>query len=155
MALLLEVQNLHVAHQGEAGKVPVLHGVDVSLQAGETLGIVGESGSGKTVLIRAMLGLLRPPWRIDAGRVLFDGQDLLTKSEDELRAIRGRVIALTTPEPRKHLNPLLRVGKQIVNVIRAHSDAIARRRASPRRGALAARSGSRTRSSVCPPIRTS
>ena len=122
MALLLEVQNLHVAHQGEAGKVPVLHGVDVSLQAGETLGIVGESGSGKTVLIRAMLGLLRPPWRIDAGRVLFDGQDLLTKSEDELRAIRGRVIALTTPEPRKHLNPLLRVGKQIVNVIRAHSD---------------------------------
>jgi oligopeptide/dipeptide ABC transporter ATP-binding protein len=98
----------------------VLNGVDVSLEAGETLGIVGESGSGKTILVRAMLGLLRPPWRI-VGRVLFDGQDLLTKSEVELRAIRGRVIALTTPEPRKHLNPLLRVGEQIVNVLRAHS----------------------------------
>jgi peptide/nickel transport system ATP-binding protein len=122
VAPLLEVQDLHVAHQGEAGRVPVLNGVDVSLAAGETLGIVGESGSGKTVLVRAMLGLLRPPWLIEAGRVLVDGQDLLTKSEDELRAIRGRVISLTTPEPRKHLNPLLRVGHQIVNVIRAHSE---------------------------------
>ena len=122
MAPLLEVRDLHVAHRGEAGRVPVLNGVDVSLEAGKSLGIVGESGSGKTILVRAMLGLLRPPWRIEAGRVLFDGQDLLTRSEDELRAIRGRVIALTTPEPRKHLNPLLPVGDQIVNVLRAHSE---------------------------------
>jgi len=122
VASLLEVQDLHAAHEGESGRVPVLNGVDVGLEAGQTLGIVGESGSGKTVLVRAMLGLLRPPWRIERGRVLFDGQDLLAKSEDELRLVRGRVIALTTPEPRKHLNPLLRVGDQIVNVLRAHSD---------------------------------
>ena len=135
MAPLLEVRDLHVAHQGEAGRVPVLNGVDVSLEAGETLGIVGESGSGKTILVRAMLGLLRPPWRIEAGRVLFDGQDLLTRSEDELRAIRGRVIALTTPEPRKHLNPLLPVGEQIVNVLRAHSELSRGAARGARRGA--------------------
>ena len=111
--------------------MPVLNGVDVTLEAGETLGIVGESGSGKTILVRALLGLLRPPWRTDVGRVLFDGQDLLAKSEDELRALRGRVIALTTPEPRKHLNPLLRIGEQIVNVIQAHS-AVSRRAAYAR-----------------------
>ena len=123
MAPLLEVSDLRVAYHGEAGLVPVLNGIDLALEAGETLGIVGESGSGKTVLVKATLGLLRPPWLIASGRVLFEGEDLLRKSEDELRTLRGRVIALTTPEPRKHLNPLLRIGEQIVNVVRAHSDA--------------------------------
>jgi oligopeptide/dipeptide ABC transporter ATP-binding protein len=140
VAPLLEVLGLRAAYQGEAGPVPVLNGVDLTLAAGQTLGIVGESGSGKTVLVRAMLGLLRPPWRIEAGEVRFDGQDLLTKSEDELQAIRGRVIALTTPEPRKHLNPLLRVGEQIVNVIRAHSD-VSRRAAYERAEELLAAVG--------------
>jgi ABC-type glutathione transport system ATPase component len=149
----LEVQNLHAAHQGEAGTVPVLNGVDVTLEAGETLGIVGESGSGKTILVRALLGLLRPPWRIDVGRVLFDGQDLLAKSEDELRALRGRVIALTTPEPRKHLNPLLRIGEQIVNVIQAHT-AVSRRAAYARAEELLSAVGIPTPSDACPPIRT-
>jgi oligopeptide/dipeptide ABC transporter ATP-binding protein len=120
---LLEIQDLRVAFHGEAGIVPVLNGVNLALEAGETLGIVGESGSGKTVLVKATLGLLRPPWRIVSGRLVFEGEDLLRKPEDELRTLRGRVIALTTPEPRKHLNPLLRIGEQIVNVVRAHSDA--------------------------------
>jgi oligopeptide/dipeptide ABC transporter ATP-binding protein len=123
LASLLEVLDLRVAYHGDAGVVPVLNGVDLALEAGETLGIVGESGAGKTVLVKAILGLLRPPWRIASGRVLFEGEDLLRRSEDELRTLRGRVIALTTPEPRKHLNPLLRIGEQIVNVVRAHSDA--------------------------------
>jgi oligopeptide/dipeptide ABC transporter ATP-binding protein len=123
LAPLLEIQDLRVAYHGESGVIPVLNGVNLALEAGETLGIVGESGSGKTVLIKATLGLLRPPWRVVSGRVLFEGQDLLRKSEDELRTLRGRVIALTTPEPRKHLNPLLRIGEQIVDVVRAHSDA--------------------------------
>jgi oligopeptide/dipeptide ABC transporter ATP-binding protein len=123
LAPLLEILDLRVAYHGESGLVPVLNGVYLTLEAGETLGIVGESGSGKTVLIKATLGLLRPPWRIASGRVLFEGQDLLQKSEDELRTLRGRVIALTTPEPRKHLNPLLRIGDQIVDVVRAHSEA--------------------------------
>ena len=123
MAPLLDVQGLEVSFHGESGVVPVLNGLDVSLREGETLGIVGESGSGKTVLVRAILGLLRPPWRVEAGRVLYEGADLLEKSEDELREIRGRQIALTAPEPRKHLNPLIPVGVQIANVIMAHSDA--------------------------------
>ena len=122
MAPLLDVQGLKVSFHGESGVVPVLNRLDVSLRAGETLGIVGESGSGKTVLVRAILGLLRAPWRVDAGRVLYEGDNLLEKSEDELREIRGRRIALTTPEPRKHLNPLIPVGVQIANVIMAHSE---------------------------------
>jgi oligopeptide/dipeptide ABC transporter ATP-binding protein len=123
VAPLLEIQDLSVVYHGETGVVPVLNGVDLTLEAGETLGVVGESGSGKTILIKTVLGLLRPPWRIASGRVLLDGEDLLQKSEEELRSLRGRVMASTTPEPRKHLNPLLRIGDQIVNVIRAHSDA--------------------------------
>jgi oligopeptide/dipeptide ABC transporter ATP-binding protein len=121
LAPLLDIQDLRVAFHAESGIVPVLNGVNLALDAGETLGIVGESSSGKTVLVKAALGLLRPPWRIVSGRVVFEGEDLLRKSEDELRTLRGRVIGLTTPEPRKHLNPLLRIGEQIVNVVRAHS----------------------------------
>jgi oligopeptide/dipeptide ABC transporter ATP-binding protein len=131
VAALLEIADLRVAYHGESGAVPVLNGVDLVLEPGETLGIVGESGSGKTILVKSILGLLRPPWLIASGRILFEGEDLLRKSEEELRTLRGRVIALTTPEPRKHLNPLLRIGEQIVNVVRAHSnvaraDALAR-----------------------------
>ena len=132
MAPLLEVQGLKVSFHGESGVVPVLNRLNVSLRAGETLGIVGESGSGKTVLVRAILGLLRPPWRVEAGRILYAGDDLLERSEEELREIRGREIALTTPEPRKHLNPLIPIGLQIANVITAHSPStrdVARRRA--------------------------
>ena len=111
--------------------MPVLNGVDLALEAARRSASSANSGSGKTILVKSILGLLRPPWRIASGRILFEGEDLLRKSEEELRALRGRVIALTTPEPRKHLNPLLRIGEQIVNVVRAHSnvaraDALAR-----------------------------
>lgn len=123
MAALLEVSGLEVSFHGDSAVVPVLNGTDVALQRGEALGIVGESGSGKTVLVRAILGMLQPPWRVGAGRVLFEGEDLLQKDEEELRLIRGKDIALTTPEPRKHLNPLMRVGEQIANVVQAHGSA--------------------------------
>lgn len=122
MPPLLDVQDLRVSFHGDAGVTPVLNGVSFALKSGETLGIVGESGSGKTVLVRTILGLLRSPWRVESGRVLFEGEDLLGKSEEALRNVRGRTIALTTPEPRKHLNPLMPIGEQIANVILAHSD---------------------------------
>jgi len=128
VALLLEVKDVHVSFLADAGPVRVLNGAGLSLRAGESLGVVGESGSGKTVLVRTILGLLQPPWQVLEGSVIFNGEDLLKKKEEELRHIRGKEIALTSPEPRKHLNPLLRVGDQIANVLQAHRD-------MPRKGA--------------------
>ncbi|MFO1349437.1 MAG: ABC transporter ATP-binding protein [Gammaproteobacteria bacterium] len=130
MPALLDIQDLAVAFHGEKGSVSVLNGVSFTLEAGETLGIVGESGSGKTVLVRAILGLLQSPWRVERGKVVYAGNDLVGKDEDALQRIRGKEIALTTPEPRKHLNPLLTIGEQIVNVVQAHSQI-------PRKAALA------------------
>src|ERR1700723_3172065 len=120
MPTLLDVRGLHAEFAASTGRVRVLNGMDIAVSTGEALGVVGESGSGKTVLLRAILGLLQSPWRVGPGEVLFDGQDLMRKTEAELIMLRGRDIALTTPEPRKHLNPLLRVGDQIVNVLKAH-----------------------------------
>jgi oligopeptide/dipeptide ABC transporter ATP-binding protein len=129
MASVIGIDGLTVSYERDSKWVRVLDDVALIVEPGESLGIVGESGSGKTVLIRTVLGLLRPPWRIDAGSVLLDGADLMKKSEEELLHLRGKVIALTSPEPRKHLNPLLRIGEQIVNVIVAHAE-------MPRRAAM-------------------
>jgi peptide/nickel transport system ATP-binding protein len=120
MPALLDVRGLQVDFEADTGPVRVLNGMDLTVEAGQSVGVVGESGSGKTVLLRTILGLLQDPWRVGAGAVTFDGQDLRTKTETQMNAIRGAEIALTTPEPRKHLNPLLRIGEQIVNVLRAH-----------------------------------
>ena len=120
MPPLLDVRGLHAEFDASVGRIRVLNGMDITLAAGESLGVVGESGSGKTVLLRAILGLLQSPWSVGPGEVLFEGQDLMRKTEAELNVLRGRDIALTTPEPRKHLNPLLRIGDQIVNVLKAH-----------------------------------
>jgi len=122
VAPLLEVKDLRVSFLADAGPVRVLNGTSLSLGSGESLGVVGESGSGKTVLVRTILGLLQPPWQVLEGSVIFNGEDLLKKREEELRHIRGKEIAITSPEPRKHINPLLRVGDQIANVLQAHRD---------------------------------
>lgn len=120
MGALLEVRELHVEYLRDSGPVRVLNGIDLTVAPGESLGVVGESGVGKTVLVRTILGLLEPPWRVTRGSVLYQGDDLLKRSEKELRAVRGREIALTTHEPRKHLNPVSTIGEQIANVVQAH-----------------------------------
>ena len=132
---LLEVEGLSVSYATETGTFPVLRDVALTIAAGDTVGVVGESGSGKTVLARAILGLTESPLRLDGGRVAFEGRDLLQLEEEQVRRLRGRDIALTTPEPRKHLNPLITVGAQIVNVIQAHAD-VPKRQAMERAVAL-------------------
>ncbi len=132
MPQLLEVQDLRVEYVRDTGPVQVLKGVSFNLSHGEALGIVGESGSGKSVLLRAILGLLDPPWRIASGRILLRGEDLLKKSDPELQRIRGKTMALTPSNPRQHLNPVLGVGKQITNVILAHNRHIPREHAAQR-----------------------
>ena len=131
MERLLEVRDLHVHLLRDSGPLPVLNGVDLTINPSQTVGVVGESGAGKSVLLRAILGLLKLPWRIVAGQVLWRGDDLLQKTEKELQRIRGRAIALTSANPQRHLNPVIPIGHQIVNVLMAHqrmkkSEAMAR-----------------------------
>ena len=117
---LLEVRDLKVEYPRHSGPVRVLDGVSLTIAPGESLGVVGESGVGKTVLVRAILGLLDPPWRVVSGTVSYRGQNLLTQPEVALRQLRGKEIALTTHEPRKHLNPVATVGDQMARVVQAH-----------------------------------
>ncbi|TRZ51703.1 ABC transporter ATP-binding protein [bacterium] len=119
MEPLLDVCDLFVAYPRSTGLAPVLNGIDFAIRPGESFGLVGESGSGKTVIVKAILGLLRSPWRVQ-GRILFQGQDLLKMDEGDLRHIRGKNISLTTADPRKHLNPVVTIGDQMANLVQAH-----------------------------------
>ncbi len=119
MEPLLDVCQFSVAYPRSTGLAPVLNGIDFAIRPGESFGVVGESGSGKTVLVKAILGLLRPPWRVK-GRILFQGDNLLKKDEGELQQIRGKSISLTTADPRKHLNPVVPIGDQMANLVQAH-----------------------------------
>ena len=130
---LLSVKNLRVSFDTEAGLVEAVRGVSFDLGR-ERLGIVGESGSGKTMTGRAVLRLIRPPGRIEADSLLFDGQDLMTASEREMRALRGPRIAMVMQDPKYSLNPVMKVGAQLVEGLRqrdrmskmdAHDKAIA------------------------------
>lgn len=99
---------------------PALKDVRLSIAPGEIVGLVGESGSGKTTLARSIMGMVPQPGSIDAGRVMFDGADIATLSEDALRALRGAKISMMVPNPRSELNPLQTVGSQITNVALEH-----------------------------------
>src|ERR671912_172491 len=115
--MLLDVQDLTVAFGGAANAVD---GVSFQIAPGETLGLVGESGSGKSVTAFSILRLLQPPGRITGGRIVFEGRDLLTLSEREMRAVRGARISLIFQEPMTALNPVMRVGEQIAEALIVH-----------------------------------
>jgi peptide/nickel transport system ATP-binding protein len=119
---LLRVENLHVEFPTEDGVVKAVDGISYELGRGRTLGIVGESGSGKTVAVLSVLGLTRAQGAKAEGRILFEGRDLLSLSEGELRGIRGNEIAMIFQDPSSALHPLYRVGAQIVEAVRAHQD---------------------------------
>ena len=126
---LLDVRNLRVTF----GSVTAVDNVSFQLSPGETLGVVGESGSGKSVTAFSILRLVQPPGRIAAGSIVFEGQDLLTLSEREMREIRGARISLIFQEPMTALNPVMRVGDQIAEALTVHgmaSRAEARQRAA-------------------------
>jgi peptide/nickel transport system ATP-binding protein len=114
---LLDVQNLRVTFDTEAGPVQAVRGVSFSLGR-ERLGIVGESGSGKTMTGRAVLRLIRPPGRIEADAMTFDGQDLMGASEREMRALRGKRIGMVMQDPKYSLNPVMTVGRQLTEGLR-------------------------------------
>jgi peptide/nickel transport system ATP-binding protein len=127
---LLEVEDLRVRFRTEAGPVEAVRGVSFRLDR-ERLGIVGESGSGKTVTGRAILRLVRPPGEVTAARMAFGGTDLLAAGEREMRAVRGRRIAMVMQDPKFSLNPVMRVGEQLTEGLRLR-DRMGRREAYAR-----------------------
>jgi peptide/nickel transport system ATP-binding protein len=119
MTAVLGIQDLHVSIAGRM-QTHILRGVSLEVAAGEVRGLVGESGAGKSMLGRAVLGLLPERARIDGGRILFEGRDLLAMPPAERRALLGRRIALIPQDPMTSLNPVRRVGAQIMTVLRHH-----------------------------------
>jgi oligopeptide transport system ATP-binding protein len=118
---LLEVKDLRTFFDTEDGEAKAVDGISFQLQRGETLGIVGESGSGKTVTNLSIIRLIpNPPGRIVSGEVLFDGVDILSLSENEVRKIRGRRIAMIFQDPMTSLNPFLKISRQLMEVTRLH-----------------------------------
>jgi oligopeptide transport system ATP-binding protein len=118
---LLEVTNLRTSFHTRHGVVRAVQDVSFSLEKGETLGIVGESGSGKSVTCYSLLRLIpQPPGKIEGGRALFGGADLLSCPKEQLRAIRGRRIAMIFQDPMTSLNPYLRIEEQLIEPLLIH-----------------------------------
>ena len=122
---LLDVQRLTVVFEGAQSTVTAVDAASFQIAPGETLGLVGESGSGKSVTAFSILRLLQPPGRITAGRILFEGRDLLALPEREMRGVRGARISLIFQEPMTALNPVMRVGDQIAEALTVHGQASA------------------------------
>jgi oligopeptide/dipeptide ABC transporter ATP-binding protein len=120
---LLEIEDLVVHFDTDAGPVQAVDGVGLNVEAGEIVGLVGESGSGKSVTGLAILGLIRPPGRIVRGAVRFEGNDIVRMTEAQRRSYRGRRIALVPQSPRTSLNPVITVGEQIARLSRLHGGA--------------------------------
>jgi len=123
---VLEVRDLKTHFFSRAGVVPAVDGVSFSVNAGEVLGLVGESGSGKSVTGYSIMGLVDPPGRILGGSVLFEGKDITKLPEADWRQLRGNRIAMVFQDPMMTLNPVLRVGTQMVETIVAHKKMPAR-----------------------------
>jgi ABC-type dipeptide/oligopeptide/nickel transport system ATPase component len=118
---LLSVEDLVVRFRTHEGTIHAVNGVTFDLAEGERLGLVGESGCGKSVTNLALIRLLpQPAGKIEGGRVVFEGQDLTQLREDELRAIRGRDVAMIFQDPMTSLNPVLTIEEQMVETIVAH-----------------------------------
>jgi ABC-type dipeptide/oligopeptide/nickel transport system ATPase component len=127
--VLLEVRDLVVEYPSRRGAVQAVDGVDLDVRRGERVGIVGESGSGKSTLAFAILRLLRAPGRISRGSIRFEGVDLVRLDEAAIGRLRGARLAMVYQDPFTYLNPVMRVGAQVAEVLALHrglSRAVAR-----------------------------
>ncbi len=120
MPPLLDVRNLMTYFFPSSGLVKAVRGIDFTIDAGETLALVGESGCGKSMTALSLLRLVPEPGRIVEGEIFFAEDDLLRIPEEEMRRIRGNQIAMVFQEPMSSLNPVLRIGEQIAEVLRLH-----------------------------------
>ena len=117
---VLKVKDLQVSYFTELGRAKALDGVSYTLNAGEKLGLVGESGSGKSTMALAMMRMIKPPGRIESGQVIVDGTDLVSLSEKEMLRARLSKIAYIPQGAMNSLNPVMRIGAQMVDAISAH-----------------------------------
>ena len=116
------MQGLHTHFRTRAGVVKAVDGISFDIAPGASLGIVGESGSGKTVTSLSIMRLVEPPGFVAAGRILFQGRDMIGMSEREIRGIRGSEICLVFQDPMSALNPVYTVGTQVAEALLAHQD---------------------------------
>lgn len=117
----LEVRNLQTHFFTRAGVVKAVDGVSFTVPRGKVLGLVGESGSGKTVTGFSIIGLVDPPGRIVGGEILYQGKNLASLSEEEMRHLRGNRIAMIFQDPMMTLNPVLRIDTQMIETVQAHA----------------------------------
>ena len=122
MQPLLRVRDLRTWFHTFTGTVKAVNGVSFDLAAGEVMGLVGESGGGKSVVGYSLLGLIDHPGKIEGGSILFDGEELANASENRLREIRGRQIAMIFQDPMTSLNPVQTIGRQMDEMLRLHTD---------------------------------
>jgi len=134
MARLLEIDNLVTRFYTEEGVVHAVNGISYTLDEGESMGLVGESGCGKSVSVLSLMRLIpTPPGRIENGEVVYNGRNLLDVSDEEMRSIRGREIAMIFQDPMTSLNPVLTVGRQLTEALKLHlgmNDSQAKNRAA-------------------------
>lgn len=119
---ILEVTNLHTSFFTHMGEVQAVRGISFDVEKGDILGIVGESGSGKSVTSLSIMGLIDSPGRIKEGSIIFDGKDVTQFTHKEFSNIRGNDISMIFQDPMTSLNPVFRVGNQIKEIIRTHTD---------------------------------
>lgn len=119
--MLLDIRDLKTHFFMRRGIVKAVDGVTFGIEKGQTLGIVGETGSGKSVTALSIMRLIQYPGRITAGKILFENEDLLRKSESEMRDIRGRRISMIFQDPSAALNPVYSIGDQLFESIRVHT----------------------------------
>ncbi|CAM4296999.1 hypothetical protein BAMA_07505 [Bacillus manliponensis] len=117
---LLQIKGLKTSFFTENGEVEAVRGVTFDINKGEVVGIVGESGSGKSVMAKSIMALINRPGKIKEGEILFQNENMLNKSEKELRAVRGNQISMISQDPMSSLNPVIKIGKQLTEVIMRH-----------------------------------
>src|SRR4030095_4144089 len=121
-SVVLQVRNLQVSYYTDAGRACALDGVNLTLSPGEKLGLVGESGSGKSTMALAMMRMIKPPGRIEGGEVIVDGANLITLSDELMLQARLSKIAYIPQGAMNSLNPVIRIGAQMLDAIKAHQD---------------------------------
>lgn len=120
MSNLIDVRNLTLTVPSTKGRVPVIENLTFSIARGEKVGLVGESGSGKSLTAYSLMRLIKEPVRIESGEIFISGQDVLKLSENEFRKFRGSEVAMIYQDPMSALNPIMKVGDQIIESIQLH-----------------------------------